>query len=250
MKVRNAVQNFVFYCLFLPWTLFVSVSEIVLGYVPGARGIMRRLELAWARLAVFASRAKPEVITPKLDPGRNYVFVANHQSYLDIPLILSVFPRHFPRFLAKDSLFRIPFFGPGMRKLGHLPINRENRRKGMEGINHAVGQAGKGESILIFPEGTRNDADGGTLQEFQIGAFLIALKSGLPVVPVIVDGTRDVLPKGSLRLRPGRATLHAFEPLETGGYSLKERERFRDEFRSLMQQRLSEIRQWKNQQTH
>jgi 1-acyl-sn-glycerol-3-phosphate acyltransferase len=246
---RNALQNAVFYVLFVPWTFFVSVSEILLGYIPGTRPVMRKLELLWARLAVFASRARPEVDSPQLDPEQNYIFVANHQSYLDIPMILSAFPLHFPRFLAKESLFRIPFFGPGMRKLGHLPVNRENRRKGMEGINDAVRRAGSGESILIFPEGTRNESDGGTLQDFQIGAFLIALKSGLPVVPVIVDGTGEVLPKGSFRLRPGHTTLHVFEPLDASGYSLRERERFREELRSYMQNRLSEIRQWKSQRT-
>jgi 1-acyl-sn-glycerol-3-phosphate acyltransferase len=184
-----------------------------------------------------------EADEPELEPDQNYIFLANHQSHLDIPIILARYARYFPRFFAKDSLFRIPLFGPGMRRTGHLSVNRENKRQGMKDVQHAVEQIQGGESVLIFPEGTRNITEQ-PLQDFQIGAFIIALKAGAPVVPLIIDGTRQILPKGRICVHPGRVRLKAFSPIDINKeYTLKQRNQLKEEVFALMHKHLMELGQ-------
>ncbi len=190
-----------------------------------------------------------ETDLPYLEPGGNYVFISNHQSYLDIPLILSLFPDLDLRFLAKDSLFRIPIFGPGMWHTGHFSVNRENRRQGMKDLERVVQALKQGESALIFPEGTRN-SQAEELLPFQSGAFIIVLKSGLPMVPIVLDGTRESLPRGAKTMRPARIRVKALEPMDVqGSYSLKDREILKEEVRSTMQKELQELRKWEKEAT-
>lgn len=236
------LRSIIFYAVFISGTFIISASVVILGYLPGTTSLIRKLELCWAKLSVFVSGVKLQVEKSELKKEENYIFLANHQSNLDIPIILSSFSEFFPRFLAKESLFKIPFFGPGMRKTGHIPIDRENKRKGMQALQAAVQRAKAGESILIFPEGTRNPK-GDKLQEFQIGAFIIILKSGLPVVPLIINGTNKILPKGSKFVQKGTVQLLALSPMDISNYSIKERERLKEDMRELMQNKFLEMKQ-------
>lgn len=222
-------------------TALTALSVIILALLPSTEKLLRTLEGWWARSIVLASGVRINWQGGRLDPDQNYVFIANHQSHLDTPIFLSLLAAWRPRFLAKESLFRIPLFGPGMRRTGHIPVDRENRRKGMQGINAAVEQIQNGDSVLIFPEGTRNLSDDG-LQSFQIGAFIIALKAGKPVIPVIIQGTRKVLPKGSITVQPGEVrvqVLDRFEIKET--MTLKDREGLKNEIWEVMNTRYAEL---------
>jgi len=131
-----------------------------------------------------------------LPRDKRYVFVANHQSQLDIPVLEEVLEDYDIRFLAKKSLFQIPFFGWGIKALGYIPIEREDPRKGLKSIVECVKRIKEGVSVVVFPEGTRSKT--GELLPFKTGGFLIPLKADVPVVPVAILGTREILPKGSL----------------------------------------------------
>ncbi|MCF8104002.1 MAG: 1-acyl-sn-glycerol-3-phosphate acyltransferase [Desulfohalobiaceae bacterium] len=212
----------------------------LLSLFPGTKGLLQKLELFWARATVLAAGVKLE--KSRVDPGlqTNSIFIGNHQSWLDIPVFLTVLAPYAPRFVAKETLFRVPIFASGMRRMGHLSINRTNNRKGMRDIQLVAERVNQGESVLIFPEGTRN-TDSRQLKGFHIGAFVLALKADRPVVPVVVQGTGRVLPRGSLTVRPGTVTVRAGEPLNVkAGYSLKDRGRLRDDVQAKMQELLTE----------
>ncbi len=250
MAVGNFFLNLFFLALFLPSTILISLAVLFLGLFPGTESWLRSLEIWWAKIAVFASRMDIRTEMAELDPKSNYIFVSNHQSHLDIPLILSIFSEYFPRTLAKESLFRIPIFGPGMRRTGHLPIDRENRRKGLQHIQQASQKAREGVSILIFPEGRRN-TDMRCLQEFQVGSFIIAIRSGVPIVPIVLDGTSSILPKGSWRIKKGIVYVHVLRPISVNGkYSIKDREQLKEDVLGKMEKNYSELQTWREKESN
>ncbi len=176
----------------------------------------------WARilLAVSFIRVRAEGLE-KLDPRANYVFVANHSSYMDIPAVLSRLRYQF-RFFAKTGLYRIPFLGWHLHRAGHLRVDRSNARNRLKSMNEgARALAEDGISMLLFPEGGRTKIG---LREFKEGAAYIAIKAGVPVVPVAIRGLRECLPVGSIHIRSGQAVLRVGAPIATVGFKLSDRE--------------------------
>ncbi len=248
-RVKTVLHSVVFFAVFGTVTLVISLSVILLSRWPRTMPLRRRLERFWAATAVRVAGVRLECDLPELDPDTNYIFLANHQSHLDIPIILSLFPEFCPRFLAKESLFRIPVFGPGMANTGHFSVDRENRRQGMKDLERVVDSVRKGESALIFPEGTRNTDSSGLLS-FQSGAFIVLLKSGVPAVPLVLDGSNRILPKGAKWLRPGTVRVRALSPINTAErYTLKDRESLKLEIWRMMQNEFLEIQSWKEETT-
>jgi len=227
------LRNLFFYLLFLPATLVFST----LAALAPTGALSRAAGRTWGRLALAFTGARLVCDLSGLDPNAPYIFMANHQSNLDIPTLYAVLGRRPFGFVAKESLFRIPIFGKAMLRAGHIPIDRDNRRKAMQAIEYAASQAARGFSIVIFPEGTRG-TDLSTLQDFKIGGMIMALKTGLPVVPLLITGTGTMLPKHALRLRPVREVrVHALTPIVTQGrYTVKDRENFKNDLYTLMNQ--------------
>jgi 1-acyl-sn-glycerol-3-phosphate acyltransferase len=140
--------------------------------------------------------------------------MSNHESWLDIPALLAAIPTQV-RFLAKKSLFSIPFFGWAIASMGFIPVDRKNRREAIKSFEQAADRIRHGRPVLVFPEETRTMSE--ALLPFQRGGFLIALKAGLPIVPVGLDGPRRLLPKKSYLLRPGTITVRFGTPIPTAG---------------------------------
>ena len=134
-----------------------------------------------------------------LPAGQPVIFMANHQSYVDVPALFAM-PGQF-RWMADADLFRIPVFGWAMRMAGYVPVNRGSARDGTRSLETAKRWLSRGVSIFIFPEGTRSRT--GVFGRFQMGGFRLAAESGVPVVPVVVTGTRRLLPRGSWVFRWG-----------------------------------------------
>jgi 1-acyl-sn-glycerol-3-phosphate acyltransferase len=156
----------------------------------------------------------------QLDRQANYVFVSNHGSFLDIPALLSAIPLQF-RFFAKASLYKIPFLGWHLRWAGHLPVDRSNARASLKSMTEGARIiAERGISVLLFPEGGRS-LEG--LREFKEGAAYIAIKAGVPLVPVAIVGMRELLPMGSGHIRSGRVTVRVGTPIPTAGLKLDAR---------------------------
>lgn len=157
-----------------------------------------------------------------IDPAQTYIFAGNHASQFDIFAFQGYFPYDF-RWIAKKELFALPVFGQAMRRVGYIAVDRSQGRQAMKSLDDAAAQIAAGKSVLIFPEGTRS-ADG-RLQEFKAGAILLAIKAGVPIVPVGFNGSHAVLPKGKLLARAGEIVLRIGRPIPTQGFSAKDKHR-------------------------
>jgi len=151
----------------------------------------------------------------RLDPEVSYVVMSNHHSLFDIPTVLSTLPFPF-RMLAKASLFRVPFMGWYMSRVGYIPVEREDPRKARQSLEEAGRRVAAGLSVLIFPEGTRSPE--GEVRRFKRGGFHLARAAGVPVVPVAIVNSGRLLPRGSWHADPGVIRLRVGEPLDPAGF--------------------------------
>lgn len=207
----------------------MGVLSILVSWIP-PRGnwvcVMARL---WSSSLLAASCVRVEVHREgPLDPTASYVFLSNHQSLFDIPVLLSTVPGQV-RMMAKRSLFRIPIFGWALSAGGFIPIDRGDRSTARQSFAAAMGRLRAGVSILLFPEGTRSLTD--TLLPFERGGFLLALKLGLPIVPVGIRGTRKVQRKGSWVIRPGPVVVRYGAPVDVAAYGVRRKGELVEEVR-------------------
>jgi 1-acyl-sn-glycerol-3-phosphate acyltransferase len=196
-------------------TIVMDLISMLVSFFDRTGNLPHRLARLWGKMLVAVSfiRVRAEGVE-KLDPAANYVFVSNHASFMDIPALLSSL-RHQFRFFAKKSLYRIPFLGWHLRWAGHLPVDRSNARASLKSMTEGARIiAQRHISVLLFPEGGRS-ATG--LRDFKEGAAYIAIKAGVPIVPVAIVGLRELLPMGSGYIRSGRVTVRIGDPILTAG---------------------------------
>ena len=147
------------------------------------------------------------------------VYISNHVSWYDIFTLASVIPRY--TWIAKAELRKLPIFGSAAEAAGIVFIDRDNRKAAFESYKLAAEDVKRGRSVIICPEGTRGRDY--HLRPFKKGPFVLAIASGAPIIPTIVYGTREIMPKGSFRIRPGTAHVHFLEPVPTAGYNYEDR---------------------------
>lgn len=171
----------------------------------------------------------------KLKKNQAYVLVSNHASLSDI---VCLFALHHPfRWLAKRSLFYIPFLGWAMKSMGSIPLVRGRHGSIRDSYAKSLEWLQRGVSVLIFPEGTRSRT--GEIGKFKSGAFKLALESGRPIVPIVLAGTQQVIAKGKSSFgRPGRAVMNVLAPIETKGLTPKDEEMLRSRVENLMREEL------------
>src|SRR6185503_5392184 len=145
----------------------------------------------------------------------------NHSSHLDAPIMLEVIPADF-KAVAKKEIFRIPFLSMCLRFAGFVEVDRENREQATHAMSRAAESLKAGACFLIFPEGTRSRS--GALGEFKKGGFVVAMEAGSRIVPVAVSGVRELMPRGSFRLRPGTVRVRVLDPVDARGYSYGQRD--------------------------
>ena len=206
--------------ILLSTALMGTISALVSFFDSSGR-TQHRVARAWARMVVRFAGARVRVEgLQHMVPGASYVIVANHLSFMDIPVILAYLPVEI-RFLAKRSLFKAPFIGYHLRRAGHLPVEREDVRASLRTMADAAEMIrSRGISALIFPEGGRSPQE---MREFREGAAYIAIRAGAPVVPVGLDGTRQILPMGSIHVKPGEVVLRIGQPIPTVGLKIRDR---------------------------
>jgi 1-acyl-sn-glycerol-3-phosphate acyltransferase len=195
------------------------------GYLP------HRVSQFWASLIAWAVPVW-EIRTTgleQIDRGKPYVIVSNHQSLLDILLVLAKLPLHF-KFIGKKELYSIPWFGWHLAAAGYIALKRGNHASGRACLEKARQWLRRGVSVILFPEGTRS-LDG-EIHEFKPGAFKLALEEKVDLLPVAIYGTREAIPKYSWRIQ-GRASLnlHVLKPVSLGNRSLRELLEIRDQVR-------------------
>lgn len=222
-------------------TIFYGTISLIVSFFDQTGAVQIRVARAWARmlLAVGGVRVTVEGLE-RIDAAQPYVFIGNHSSYFDTPLALAHIPAQF-RFLAKRGLFRIPFLGTHLASAGHIPVPREDPRasvKTMQLAAETIQQ--KRVSLLIFPEGGRSHD--GVLRPFKEGGAYIAIRARVPVVPIIMLGTRNVLPYGSGIVLSGNVHLKILPPIQTESLTLKDRGRLTAQVRELILNELEPAR--------
>jgi len=182
---------------------------------------------AWSRLILKTTGVRVTLSgLEHLDPSASYVFASNHQSIYDIPILFASIPVQL-RIVAKDSLGRIPFLGWHLRRTGHVLVDRQRPGAGI--MKKMARLVGRRQSLIVFPEGTRS-VDG-TVARFKGGVFLLAIDAGVPVVPVSIGRSRDVMRKGQLMVSPGDVTLTIHAPIPTAGVTRARAREFADRVR-------------------
>lgn len=213
-------------------TIFFSMASMFSVYVWRRLG-RRGFPGMWARiwLALDGVRLRVEGLD-KLDRTKRYVFVSNHQSAIDIPILYTALPFEIA-FIAKKELFLIPFFGWGVASVGHIYIDRGNARKAHKSIMQAADSLRrKGLSLVIFPEGTRSPD--GTVRTFKTGSFRLAIETGVDLVPVTIDGSCRVRPKGSLVPGPGDVVVRIGDPIPVQGYTKADKHELAERVRGVV----------------
>lgn len=207
----------VLFTLPLIYLITLALSLVWFVILPFDRGgeLQHRLCRFWARSLLRVSLVRVQVRgAENLEPGRHYVYVANHQSYADIPVLFGYLPATF-RIMAKASLFYIPIIGWYLRWNGHLPVTWKNPVADARRLLQAIKYIREERSVVVFPEGGRSLS--GQLGEFKTGIFLAAIKGAAPVVPVTIVGSRHLLARRSWHIRPGRIELIIEPPVRTEG---------------------------------
>lgn len=216
-------------------TLLVAPALIIVARTNPASPAMDRIAAAWARVWMIGLGLHPDVEFDTPIPGGSYVVVGNHQSNLDPMCHYLAFPSPL-RFLAKKELYGVPVFGPAIRAAGMIEVDRS--RPSMDAINEQVDETvARGRSIIVYPEGHRSTT--GELGPFKKGAFVIAIQTGLPVVPVAISGTHAIWAPGAKLMHPGPIHLHFGEPIPTAGMTLDDVEPLRDRARKWIAEKLA-----------
>jgi 1-acyl-sn-glycerol-3-phosphate acyltransferase len=173
-------------------------------------------------------------------PGRTYLFVANHQGNCDPPVLLPVIPRDV-RFLLKKELRRVPLLGRIMKLGGFIFIDRKNRNSALEGMEEAVAQMRAGHSFLVFPEGTRSRT--GRMGPFKKGPFMMAIQAAVPIIPITISGSFEVMPPAQLKISRGTIRVTFHPAIETRQLRLGQREELLVEVARIIASQLKEHEQ-------
>lgn len=211
-------------CLFtLLWTAGCIVAALLLLLACGGRRHwpLRMASRIWAPGLLHGAGARLEVDgIEQIDFSRPYIVVANHQSMIDICALFRAFPVPL-HFVTKQEIARLPFVGQYAKAMGMLFIDRDQARQATRSLGRASTLFAGGHSICAFPEGTRS-RDGG-VHRFKGGVFRLAIDSGVPILPVAIQGSGAVLPASGFRVRPGRIRLRVGQPIPTAELSLADR---------------------------
>jgi len=203
-------------------TAFFAPLAIIASFFTRTGNPVHLIARIWGQSILWVSRVHVSVKgMSNIEPDKSYVYMANHQSNFDIPVLLGYLPVQF-RWLAKAELFKIPLFGRAMLGAGYVKIDRFNRKSAFESLEEAASRMRNGVSVMIFPEGTRSKD--GSIRQFKKGGFVMAIKSGVPIVPVVLRGTWPIMAKGSLRINRGDVEMEIGEPIDTSGFYLETKE--------------------------
>jgi 1-acyl-sn-glycerol-3-phosphate acyltransferase len=206
------IRGLVYWIAGLVMTFLLTITVFICyPFIGKDSDFSHNISRIWSRIALgFLCGVKLDVEgAENIEPDKNYIIVSNHRSYTDIFTASWAVPLQF-RWLAKSSLFRIPFLGPAMRICGYIPIEREHSISASKSLEVTKEALLRGRSVWIFPEGTRTPKT--VLGRFKRGAFLLAKETGLPVLPVILVNT-DKIFRAPLRIKPNRVTVIISKPL-------------------------------------
>ena len=195
--------------LFIPITLAATFSS--------TGNLAFNLSKLWAWTLLIATRVRTRIVgKEKIKKGQTYIIISNHQSQFDILALVTRLGIQF-RWIIKKELLKIPLFGYALLASRNIFIDRSNTKESIESINRGMKRLPKGTSIMVFAEGTRSPD--GKIHPFKKGGFVLAIDYGLPILPITINGSRKVLPKGSVVFTPGEIEVIVGDPIDTRGYT-------------------------------
>jgi 1-acyl-sn-glycerol-3-phosphate acyltransferase len=213
-------------------TAFMSICAFLFPLISPGENKVHKIANLWARMLLWLTNTRVEVIgRENVLMNRPQIFMANHQSDFDILIVLAHIPGQF-RWIAKKELFKIPVFGKAMRNAGYIEIDRQNHEKALKSLDEAAQKIREGKSVVTFPEGTRSRD--GKLKPFKQGMFHLAIRSGVPIVPISIIGANEIMPKRTLKVRPGRITMVIDRPVDVSGYTLDTRGELIEKIRDII----------------
>ena len=216
MTMIRSLFFWVFFGIFntLFWVLFGILLTLFLA---GSKTIHFYCAVPWAKIILWGTGVQVEIRgLPNIDRQKTYIFIPNHLSFFDIFSLLASLSVDF-KFILKKELMRIPVLGWSIKRAGYISIDRSSPAKARRTFKRAVDRIKSGTSLVMFAEGTR--AYDGHLQPLKRGAFQLAIASGVPVVPVAIKGTKEIMPKGSFMIRKGSIVIQLEKPIETINYT-------------------------------
>jgi 1-acyl-sn-glycerol-3-phosphate acyltransferase len=215
-----ALLNTVQAILLAPWTVFCSLSAVVLW--PFGRDLPLVMARIWSRPLLWLGIARLQIErTAEIDWSRPHIYMMNHQSMLDIPVAFLAVPTPL-RFIAKRSLSHVPFLGWYMRATGMIFVDRGRSSQAIASLQAAAARIRDGASIIAFPEGTRSRD--GAIHPFKKGTFVVAIEAQVPIVPMAVHGASYVLPPDGFQVRPGKIRVKVGAPIPTAGLTVEDRD--------------------------
>jgi 1-acyl-sn-glycerol-3-phosphate acyltransferase len=211
--------------LFAPVVVAVSAIDGRAAY---------RISRLWVRINLLLSGVRVRTrFETALDPHAPYVFMSNHQSHFDVLAVVAALPAFQLRWVAKKELTRVPVFGWALRHSDHIIIDRSDHVQAMASLRAATEKMRSGLSVIIFPEGTRGPGDG-TMLPWKKGGFVLALDAGIPIVPIAIWGSADVLSRRGWQIRGGEIDVLVGEPIAVAGVD-------RDELMRGVRERLADM---------
>lgn len=205
------------------WAMYTPLAAIIgfpWTFISGKIDFLWQLGMWGARAGVWLSGVRTRVEgLERLDPGQTYLFMSNHVSNIDPPIIVPLLGRRMS-ILAKKELFGIPVLGTALRMANLVPVNRSNREAAIDSVKRGVAVLRSGLSMLVYPEGTRSRD--GKLLPFKKGPFHLAMESGIQIVPLTVVGAYEIWPKGKFAIHPGTATLIVHPPIDPKQFENRE----------------------------
>ena len=206
----SSTVKVLFKSIFVAWivlwaimvTIILAVPIIAAGLLSHTGNLAFSLSKLWAYTILAVSFVRPEIKNrDKIQPGTSYIIISNHQSLYDIIALVTTLGIQYRWFIKKEVL-KIPLFGYGLYASRNIFIDRSNTARAIESINKGIDRLPRGVSIMVFAEGTRSTD--GQIHEFKKGGFIPAVTRKIPILPVTVNGSRRVLPKGSVMVKPGK----------------------------------------------
>lgn len=218
-------------------TLFWATLSVVLSFLFPRRNYTHACARLWGRTLLALNGSRVEVKGEEnLLKDRAQLFFCNHQSWVDIVVISACLPCSF-KWISTRGVFYVPFLGWHMKRAGYISVERARRGKAARAVQEALTAIRQGHSLVIFPEGSRSP--NGQLKSFKRGGFLLALRGPFPIVPLAVQGTRNILPKGSLKIGKGDVKVTIAKPIFLEGASRRELKEVMERTRSRLQSGLA-----------
>lgn len=233
------IRSILILSLYVFLTITIGIPALAVSFITGKREFLFKVGKFGLALSkpLFGMKLKVYGME-KIDFRKPHIFMANHLSLIDAPLLFLILPipvRIFP----KKELFKIPVIGKGMERVGFIAVDRSDSNRGRMAIEKGVEMIKeKGWSFLIFPEGTRSW--NGNLLPFKKGGFILSIKSGLPVVPITIKGTREMLPRGKFSIKKGTVEVKFHEPISPEGYTIEEKDRLLEKVREIFEKELNQ----------